>query len=76
MDDPLRELETRREDARRANPLSIPGRCLLVVSVDRRVQRRSKISTQPPQPTQEPRSGPLTFRKIIFHVDPGFFFLL
>lgn len=40
----------------------LPGHCLLVVSVNRRVQRWSKTSTQPPQPTQEPRSGPLTCR--------------
>lgn len=35
------------------------GHGLLVVSVNTRVQRWSKTSTQPPQPTQEPRSGPL-----------------
>lgn len=42
----------------------LPGHCLLVVSVNRRFQRRSKTSPQPPKPTQEPRSGPLTFRHI------------
>lgn len=56
------------EDAPCVTPLSLSGHCLLVVSVNTSVQRWSKTSTQPQQPTQKPRSGLLTFRLIHPHM--------